>query len=45
MGTPQKDQMVGRKKPHLLEWSQDQQDKDRNKHPLTQSYNFFFSSN
>ncbi len=41
IGTPQKDQAVKRKKPQLLEWSQDQQDKDRNKHPSTQSYNFF----
>ncbi len=41
-GAPQKDQVVERKKPHLLEWSQDQQDKDRNKHLLTQSCNFFF---
>jgi hypothetical protein len=27
VGTPQKDQMVERKKPHSLEWNQDQQDK------------------
>jgi len=44
-GTPQKDQAVKRKKPHLLEWSQEQQDKDRSKHPSSESYNFFFSSN
>jgi hypothetical protein len=44
-GTPQKDQAVERKKPHLLEWSQEQQDKDRSKHPSSDSYNLFFSSN